>query len=143
MLRDDKPKTQKSNSKPAPKKQVSKTTTSTTEKKPEAKKSPEAPKTSRGTDKPYTVGKVYDKNDLLLGEIQMMTKSKNFSFIWKSGKEKSIYAKSLPELTDREMKGKVQWMYIRYKRDKVFNIKDHVKPSKDKKLCWKDSEFYA
>lgn len=88
------------------------------------------------------VGKVYDKVDSPLGEIHICDKTKSFRFISKDGKTK-IDAKTLPELTDREMRGKVNWLYIRYKRTKSFNIMKHYKPAKEKKLCWKSEEFYG
>ena len=84
------------------------------------------------------VGKVYDRNDSPIGEIQMSAKS--FRFVSKDGKT-ILVADTLPGLTGREMHGKVNWLYIRYKRTKSFNIMDHYKPATEKKLCWKSEEF--
>lgn len=92
-------------------------------------------------DKLEQIGKVYDKNDLILGEIHMWTVSRKFEYIPKKGKK--IESDSLMELTDKKMKGTVEWMYIRYRRNKVFNLKDHKKPSKEKKPCWRSEDFYT
>lgn len=92
-------------------------------------------------DKLERIAKVYDKNDLILGEIHMWTVSHKFEYIPKKGDK--ITSDTLMELTDIKMKGTVKWMYIRYCRNKVFDLKDHTRPSKEKKLCWRSEEFYG
>lgn len=92
-------------------------------------------------DKLELIGKVYDKNDLIIGEIHMWTVSHKFEYVPKKGKK--IESDSLMELTDKKMKDNVKWMYIRYRRNKVFDLKDHTKSSKEKKPCWRSEEFYG
>lgn len=99
-------------------------------------------KGQRNTNKPETVGKVYDKNDLLLGEIWMWTKTKRFSFVWKTAGKKGLESATLQGLTS-DLRKTVKWMYIRYKRNKIFTINDFYAPAKEKKLCWRSEEFYG
>ncbi len=95
----------------------------------------------RTTNKLETVGKVYNSNDLLLGEICMWTKTKKFAFVWKTSGPK-IESDTLKGLTAK-MRKSFKWMYIRYKRNNLFNIRDHYGPSKEKHLCWRSDEFYG
>lgn len=99
-------------------------------------------KGQRNTNKPETVGKVYDKNDLLLGEIWMWTKTKRFSFVWKTGGKKGLESDTLKGLSN-QLRKSVKFMYIRYKRTKTFNVTDFYKLSIDKKLHWRSEEFYG
>lgn len=90
---------------------------------------------ARKKDKLEQVAKVYDPDYKLVGDIFMWTVSKTFVYESKDKKTK-LEADTVNELTDNKFKGKVRWIQISWKRNKDFDLSDHVRKYTDKSLHW-------
>jgi exopolysaccharide biosynthesis predicted pyruvyltransferase EpsI len=93
---------------------------------------------ARKKDKLEQIAKVYDPDYKLVGDIFIWTVSNTFVYESKDKKTK-LEADTVNELTDNKFKGKVRWIQISWKRNKDFNLSDHVQKYTDKSLHWSAS----